>query len=234
MRTDRIDFISAYCDRWCERCAFTSRCSAFAANAAIAMCGDAREGLELALGVPRAAEPDAAPPGPPEWLRDFDQTPPSEEEMAQWRKEEDARDARVDATAAMKLAEAYSRLAWRWLEAEQETWGPSTDPIVREALEVISWDHILISAKINRALSSREQPFDDDPIQNDANGSAKVALISIERSEASWRVVAQATGGELPLMMADHLAQLRAEVELEFPDARRFRRPGFDDERADG
>ena len=26
---DRIDFISSYCDRWCERCAYTERCSAF-------------------------------------------------------------------------------------------------------------------------------------------------------------------------------------------------------------
>jgi len=27
MRTDRIDFISAYCDSWCERCGYTSRCT---------------------------------------------------------------------------------------------------------------------------------------------------------------------------------------------------------------
>jgi hypothetical protein len=31
---DRIDFISAYCDRWCERCAFTERCSVFAVKVA--------------------------------------------------------------------------------------------------------------------------------------------------------------------------------------------------------
>ncbi len=33
MHGDRIDFISEYCDRWCERCAFTSRCSAYAVQA---------------------------------------------------------------------------------------------------------------------------------------------------------------------------------------------------------
>ena len=47
MNTDRIDFISAYCDRWCERCAFTDRCSTFACSAAIAMCGDDAAGIEL-------------------------------------------------------------------------------------------------------------------------------------------------------------------------------------------
>jgi hypothetical protein len=37
MSGDRIDFISAYCDRWCERCALTTRCSAYAVEAALAM-----------------------------------------------------------------------------------------------------------------------------------------------------------------------------------------------------
>ena len=50
--TTRIDFISSYCDRWCERCAFRDRCSAFACEVAIGMCGDAAEGLELAIGAP--------------------------------------------------------------------------------------------------------------------------------------------------------------------------------------
>src|SRR5206468_3255294 len=33
----RIDFIAAYCDRWCERCAYTMRCSAYACRVAIAV-----------------------------------------------------------------------------------------------------------------------------------------------------------------------------------------------------
>ena len=45
-----IDFISAYCDRWCERCAFTERCSLFAVQCAMAMCDDEREAMELSVG----------------------------------------------------------------------------------------------------------------------------------------------------------------------------------------
>ena len=46
MHEDYIDFISAYCDRWCERCAFTSRCSAYAVEIAIGMCeGDVSAGI---------------------------------------------------------------------------------------------------------------------------------------------------------------------------------------------
>ena len=70
LRENRIDFISAYCDRWCERCPFTSRCSAYAVHVATAMCGgDFKAGLELAVGEPPPAtasvsttDADPAPP----------------------------------------------------------------------------------------------------------------------------------------------------------------------------
>ena len=55
-----IDFISAYCDRWCERCTFTERCSLFAVQAALAMCeGDDEQAMELAIG--RAPSEDGEP-----------------------------------------------------------------------------------------------------------------------------------------------------------------------------
>ena len=56
-----IDFISAYCDRWCARCPFTERCSNFAVSAAIAMCdGNHDVAIELAIGPARI--PDREPP----------------------------------------------------------------------------------------------------------------------------------------------------------------------------
>lgn len=47
MQDDRIDFISAYCDGWCERCAFTARCSTFAVRVATSMCDDPCLGEEV-------------------------------------------------------------------------------------------------------------------------------------------------------------------------------------------
>jgi hypothetical protein len=61
------------------------------------------------------------------------------------------------------------------------------------------------------------------------NGSAKVALLSIERSERAWRVVAASTGDEGATVLAGSLERLRQEVSREFPRAMEFRRPGFDD-----
>ena len=237
MRTDRIDFISSYCDRWCERCAFTARCSAFAGRVAIAMCdGDVSAGLDLAVGVPHPADPKGQPAVPPPWLADFESHEPTAEEIADVRKRQRAQEARIDACSITLAARAYALLAHRWLEARGERLQCTGDALVCDAVDVIVWDQHLIGAKLHRALHGRDEfqqgdPFGDDhPIQNDWNGSAKVALISIERSAAAWRTLASCSDGETPALMAHHLEQLRAEVEREFPNARTFVRPGFDEE----
>ena len=60
---------------------------------------------------------------------------------------------------------------------------------MQESLEIAAHDTLFISAKLRRAISGRDphERSDDEsrPIQNDWNGSAKVALISIERSEVA-------------------------------------------------
>jgi hypothetical protein len=237
MSADRIDFISAYCDRWCERCAFTNRCSAFASQIAIAMCdGDVHAGIELAVGQPHPAEPDGKPPGAPPWLAGFESHEPTAEQAAEFEERERARDARIDACAITPAADTYARMAYRWLSATRDQFDGEGDAIVRDALEIIAWDSSLIGAKLHRALHGRDEYQhgdrfgDNHPIQNDWNGSAKVALTSIERSAAAWRTIASCSSGEVPALMADHLEQLRTEVEREFPDARSFVRPGFDEE----
>lgn len=58
------------------------------------------------------------------------------------------------------------------------------------------------------------------------NGSAKVALLSIERSHTAWRTVAALTADEAARVLGDNLAQLRVDLLKEFPRAMKFRRPG--------
>jgi hypothetical protein len=110
----------------------------------------------------------------------------------------------------------------------------SADAVVREALQVVRWDSTFIGAKLSRAPHGRERDLaldncDDDSIQNDSNGSAKVALISIERSALAWQTIAQATGDDAAAGFASALATLQGEVEEMFPFARLFKRPGFDE-----
>jgi hypothetical protein len=236
MSRNYIDFISEYCDRWCERCAFTERCSTFAASAAIAMCGDVDEGLELALGRPQPAEPGSASSSSAASLDDDDVLEgegPTEDEIAEFQRREKTRSTRVRATTLSKASWAYTVLSHKWVASEYEVLRQRSDPALQEALAVVLHDQHLIGLKLHRALHGRERDeeglADAHAVQNDWNGSAKVAIISIERSEAAWRVIAQHTSGDVPSIMAECLADLRREVEREFPDARRFVRPGFDD-----
>ena len=134
----------------------------------------------------------------------------------------------------MQMAEAYMHIAHAWRHSH-EALESAADAVVREAFSVVSYDLIFIRVKLHRAMDGKDcvgtedALFNDHPVQNDWNGSAKVALISIERSAEAWRVLASATAQETPVVLADQLRDLRAEVEREFPDAWRFMRPGFDE-----
>jgi hypothetical protein len=228
---DYIDFISAYCDRWCERCAFTTRCSAFAAMAATAMCGDFREGLELALGVPRPVEPSSEP-AEGRWVPDIEDDAITAAPVVDAADRES--DRRVDESSIMGVSLAVLTLAHEWL-ARRAHLLESGDPVLHEAVEVAQYDKTLIHAKLHRALkgldAARHGDDGDDqpPGQEDWNGSAKVALISIERSTAAWLTIAQSTEDVTPSAIAGQLHDLRSEVERAFPAAWAFVRPGFDE-----
>jgi hypothetical protein len=235
-RRDRIDFISAYCDRWCERCAFTTRCSAFAVTVATEMCdGDAEAGLELALGAPPPMTPEANA-GRLEFLAFFDDFDPTEAELDAIGREEAARDERVDGHALVTACERFGLPAHAWLTAHRNS---AVSPRVAAAIEVMGWDAMLIQAKLRRALhgldASRDRRgFEEDPLQSDWNGSAKVALISIARSIRAWDVAAEVLQDNEAAAVAAELRALEAEALKCFPDAWRFKRPGFDDLRVSG
>jgi hypothetical protein len=106
--------------------------------------------------------------------------------------------------------------------------------LLSEALDIVMHDAYFVWVKLRRALDGRDrhlrgEEVDDDPVQSDWNGSAKVALISIRRSEDAWRAIAQATGDEYTGMLADAARDLQTLALQEFPRAMSFVRPGFDE-----
>jgi hypothetical protein len=106
---------------------------------------------------------------------------------------------------------------------------------LEDAREVIQWYQYQIAVKTMRALSGRldEQEVDssEDPWLQDSDGSAKVALIGIDRSIAAWRLMQLALPERepsiVPLIL--QLERLRHRIEKTFPYAREFVRPGFDE-----
>jgi hypothetical protein len=229
MILERIDFISAYCDRWCEHCGFRDRCSAFASEAAAGMCGNFADGLELAVGTPRVTDGghQADDSG-------FLAESPTAEELAHIQREEDERADRIGTSQILRLAREYARCATAWLARHVNLRVTQTDAVVREAIAIIYWDIYLVGAKLHRALDGRDrwkigEDVESDPVQNDWNGSAKVASISLERSGHAWQTVADATGDQEAARLAAMINAARCAVLEEFPEAMLFIRPGFDE-----
>ena len=123
---------------------------------------------------------------------------------------------------------------------------------VSDAVEVIRWYQFFVAVKLFRALMGRESDLADeeltsddifadagldddgepiDGIGSDADGSAKIALIAIDRSSSAWRIMQDALPEKadsiVPMLL--ELERLRRATELAFPNARDFIRPGFDE-----
>jgi hypothetical protein len=247
-----ISGIYNYCDRWCERCPATAHCLVYAAN-------EEQDGEDCALrdmsnrvfwrrleGMLREAE---------EMLREMMQEHGIElsaadleaERAREQRLHEDVQRHPCTIAAADygdAVADWFNRAAPR-LQAREEALAAQrrlelrgADPEgeahrLNDAAEVVRWYQYQIGVKIMRAISSALQAEQESEAQagpRDADGSAKVALLGIDRSMAAWsevlRQVPEEEDGLLPLLAG--LAQLRREVEAGFPAARAFLRPGFD------
>jgi hypothetical protein len=154
---------------------------------------------------------------------------------SEFERREAAREARLEKTPLARMPMNYARQAAAWRHEHRAAIESHGDPVVRDAMAIVGWDAFLIGAKVRRALDGRdrrqncEEGEDDDPVQNDWNGSAKVALIFFERSEAAWRVIALASGHDRASVLADTAAHLHRSILSEFPNALSFMRPGFDE-----
>jgi hypothetical protein len=233
MSNDTIDFISSYCDRWCERCRYTARCSAYACEIAIAMCGDVADGLELAIGEPQPVDGEADQTGAV-LASEFFNAEMSAEERAEFDRHETTRDARLAGAPLATMAMAFMKLSHQWLNEHGEALRATADPVLAEALDIVAHDSACVSAKLHRALDGRDrhrygEAEDEHPVQNDWNGSAKVALISLERSDIAWCTIGQTTGDQMADTLAASVSDLRHVVLDEFPRAMSFVRPGFDE-----
>jgi hypothetical protein len=213
-----------YCDRWCEACPLTSRCRLFADVAEMEASLDPT--LKPVADAPPLPE-DALPP-PPRWMQellheinDAAQATISDEEWERLKPRISPAHESIEARAHDYFSRAHA-----WVRTQDEpVLGDPGDPRA-----VINWFHSLIPAKVHRALVGLADGWDfDGPPDHD--GSAKVALIGIDRShEACLDAIACALAtAEDMRPLIDDLEWLRGELERVFPRARAFVRPAFDE-----
>ncbi len=239
-----IPGIYNYCDYWCERCPFTSRCMNFALSEKQFPDNESRdinnklfwqklsEILQLTLDM---LEETSMKKGID--LNSLDLKTETEEKMT--RKEN------IEEDKCCTSAKAYGEMVENWFNSSSQLFNqkqdelnlkaeleiPNGNPIeeangIKDAIDIIRWYQYQIYSKLIRAVKG-----DSNELQEDSDGSAKVALIAINRSIAAWgeihRHFPECEDETLDLLV--HLDRLRIKVEKICPKARGFIRPGFDE-----
>lgn len=220
METDEGFIIGVYnyCDRWCEYCRFTGRCHVFADGQEIDFEIASGKSIREAIEAQHARLVAALPPA----TLDLDfldvggcPSPAPYAVPAEYRDVE-------------RRASDYGLRVWQWLKGRTE---PAIHTPAPRPIDIVEHFAIFISAKVHRALFGLS--FEPDE-RDDAYGSAKAALLGIERSHAAWLelvVSGRATDAEAEGFVAD-LVWLADALDRVLPRARQFIRPGFDEPEA--
>ena len=132
-----------------------------------------------------------------------------------------------------RMGKHYAVMATAFLATLDEAIPPSPLPKREHGptpFDVFLFYHVLIAIKIYRAISSSLEAARSGSTQArwDADVSAKVALLGIDRSDDALQVMALDDGDVRIPHMRRHLSRLRREVEGRFPAARGVVRPGLD------
>ena len=249
-----IEGIYNYCDRWCERCPMTTRCSVFLTTPKLepedfeneeaflkAMMDSMSDSFQISMDLlQQVAEEE-----------NIDLSEANEDESFSEKME--AMQEEIERSPLSILSMEYLELGAAWLKTagpDIKSLGdnlqrtalmdlPDSNPqedalAMKNALENITYYLRQIHVKVVRAQTGRIRSdawFEENDFPKDSDGSAKVALIGIDRCIGAWGVMLPHLPDheESILTMLSKLQQLRNLVEDAFPDARSFRRPGFDD-----
>jgi len=230
---DLISGIYNYCDRWCERCPLTSRCLVYATEQED---NDQYESHDLrneAFWKKLGAIFQETREMIADWASNagIDLKEPKDEDETRYKR----RRQLVDNHPLTKAGKKYANAASDWFREFDQTIEISNTEMLEDAREVIQWYQYQIAVKTIRALSGRKEELEEDPgivnLPKDSDGSAKVALIGIDRSIAAWRMMQlslpEREESIVPLIL--QLERLRRRLERSFLGARDFVRPGFDE-----
>ncbi|MBA7649428.1 hypothetical protein ES703_57225 [subsurface metagenome] len=245
-----IPGIYNYCDRWCERCPLTSQCLNFAVSEEQFDDPQSRDVnnkvfwdklSEIFQDTLEMVKETAQEHG-----IDLDSL-----DLQQATEEYEITRDIAENHECCQAAKEYGQIAKNWfdsagklfeqkaddigLKAQLEL--PNSDPAeeaasLKDSVDIIRWYQHFIYVKHVRAVRGilEETSQSLDAVPGDSNGSAKIALIAMDRSIAAWGQMRRhfPDHEDAILDILVHLDRLRRKTEAVFPDARAFIRPGFD------
>ena len=245
--------IHNWCDRWCERCTFTSQCAIYENDSDIpAEEKDIRnDAFWRKIGQNFASAQELLRKAAAANGIDIDNLPPEAEESYQ-RRERIRLESKKHPLATLSLE--YTQVAREWLKTQPGmlerieslkqdlTMGVTSEDdarteaaVIKDSLEVIRWYSTFIHVKLVRALYEKETDdgwHEENGFQPSFNGSAKIALIAINRSVQAWSALFEVLPDKEDdfLRILAMLQKVRSMAEDEFPNAESFIRPGFDED----
>lgn len=210
------------CDQWCHYCPATERCLAFKCRPSDRIYENIEEKMLESMQYLKDCH-DAEGLQPPEDLL----------LLLKGERPAAARYVPID-DPLERMGKHYAVLATAFLATIDEEIPPSPLPRREHGptpFDVFLFYHVLIAIKIYRAISSSLEAARTGATHArwDADASAKVALIGVDRSDEALQVMALDDGDVRIPHMRKHLARLRRELEARFPAARALRRPGLDE-----
>ena len=236
-----------YCDRWCERCAFTTRCLQYAMEqeqrkqsgkaptdhdtfwknleASLTLTSDLLAELARAHGVNLdERDPQTTALEPPTQPRRTSGEHPLAKSAGAYSDLVDELFKEGEAALREKEEEILTRQKLGVGGVNEEI------ASLTDVVEILRWYQYQIHVKLMRGLDGRSEREEPEDFPKDSDGSVKVALIAMDRSIAAWMRMRDFFPGRADsiLTLLVHLDRLRRAAEKEFPNARSFVRPGFD------
>jgi hypothetical protein len=215
-----IPGVHQHCDEWCNYCPLTSRCLAFRCLA------EFRRQHGRSHTDPPFTSVEAAVVFTRE-LAAIEGTPT--EEM-------DALPADLPGGSDLETSDPLASVAWEYAvhvalvltATGRAVASVKSRPSGPEPEDVVAWYHLRIYLTVLRALISREKSSGSAAQMEEATGSAKLALVSMERSRGALQLIRSAANDLEITGLIAMLDALERGLDERFPNARSFLRIGLD------
>jgi hypothetical protein len=216
-----IPAVHHFCDEWCDYCPVAKRCLAFRCTAEFRKTKGRRDDEATFACMDEAVK----------FTRDLAAVEGTSTE------ELDDLISHPQGESAIQTSDALALLTWDYAEDVATALLPAPPPATNagrrpaspDPEEVVAWYHVRIYMRVFRALVSRDRASaESNRNMEDAVGSAKVALVGVQRSRDALQSLRNIANERKIAELISMLDTIECGIDERFPAARSFVRVGLD------